>query len=148
MLKSILVVAALAFFASTGFTLTGNREPNAEESKTITTMKGDNTNLETATLAGGCFWCIETIFNDLKGVDKVISGYSGGTTKNPSYEQVSAGNTGHAEVVQITYDPSIIGYDKLLEIFFHIHDPTTMNRQGADVGSQYRSAIFLSYYKT
>jgi methionine-S-sulfoxide reductase len=142
MLKSILVVAALAFFASTGFTLTGNREPNAEESKTITTMKGDNTNLETATLAGGCFWCIETIFNDLKGVDKVISGYSGGTTKNPSYEQVSAGNTGHAEVVQITYDPSIIGYDKLLEIFFHIHDPTTMNRQGADVGSQYRSAIF------
>lgn len=142
MLKSILVVAALAFFASTGFTLTGNREANAKESKTITIMKGDNTNLETATLAGGCFWCIETIFNDLKGVDKVISGYSGGTTKNPSYEQVSSGNTGHAEVVQITYDPSIIGYDKLLEIFFHIHNPTTMNRQGADVGSQYRSAIF------
>ncbi len=145
MFKNIMIIAALCFIAAWGFKSVNSNDQNSKEAKnnsTISTKKGDNTNLETATLAGGCFWCIETIFNDLKGVDKVISGYSGGTTKNPSYEQVSSGNTGHAEVVQITYDPSIIGYDKLLEIFFHIHDPTTMNRQGADVGSQYRSAIF------
>ncbi len=98
--------------------------------------------METATLAGGCFWCIETIFEDLKGVEKVESGYSGGTVDNPTYKQVCGGETGHAEVVQITFDPSVISYGKLLEIFFHIHDPTTLNRQGADVGDQYRSAIF------
>lgn len=123
---------------------------NKNESKTVQTkklqsnLKGESATLETATLAGGCFWCIETIFNDLKGVEKVVSGYSGGTTKNPTYEQVSSGNTGHAEVVQITFDPSVISYEKLLEIYFHIHDPTTLNKQGADVGTQYRSAIFYN----
>ncbi|MEO8210024.1 MAG: peptide-methionine (S)-S-oxide reductase MsrA [bacterium] len=98
--------------------------------------------METATLAGGCFWCIETIFDDLKGVEKVESGYSGGKKTDPTYEEVCSGNTGHAEVVQITFDPSVISYEKLLEVFFHIHNPTTLNKQGADVGTQYRSAIF------
>jgi peptide-methionine (S)-S-oxide reductase len=98
--------------------------------------------LETATLGMGCFWCSEAIFSDLKGVASVVSGYSGGTIPNPSYEQVCAGSTGHAEVVQITFDPRVISYDDLLRIFFHTHDPTTKNRQGADSGTQYRSVIF------
>lgn len=99
-------------------------------------------NLETATFGGGCFWCTEAIFKRLKGVEGVVSGYAGGTRKDPTYEQVSTGVTGHAEVVQIDFDPSIVSYKILLEIFFHLHDPTTLNRQGADEGSQYRSVIF------
>lgn len=97
---------------------------------------------ETATLAGGCFWCLEAAFQDLKGVEHVQSGYAGGHVANPSYEQVCAGDTGHAEVVQITFDPSVVSFDDLLHVFFTIHDPTTLNRQGGDVGTQYRSAIF------
>ena len=99
-------------------------------------------NLQTITLGGGCFWCIEAIFEELKGVESVISGYAGGKTKNPSYREVSSGLTGHAEVVQVNYNPKIISLEELLEIFFSLHDPTTLNRQGADVGTQYRSAIF------
>ena len=95
-----------------------------------------------ATLAGGCFWCLEAVYVELKGVDKVASGYSGGTVANPTYKQVTSGTTGHAEVVQITFDPQIISYKELLEVFFTIHDPTSLNRQGADVGTQYRSAIY------
>ena len=95
-----------------------------------------------ATLAGGCFWCLEAIYDDLKGVISVESGYSGGTAPNPSYELVCTGKTGHAESVRITYDPAVISYRDLLDVFFSIHDPTTLNRQGADVGTQYRSAIF------
>lgn len=97
---------------------------------------------ETATLGGGCFWCLEAIFNELHGVEKVESGYSGGSVTNPSYQEVCTGTTGHAEVVRITFDPQIISFRKLLEFFFTIHDPTTLNRQGADVGTQYRSVIF------
>jgi peptide-methionine (S)-S-oxide reductase len=97
---------------------------------------------ELATFAGGCFWCTEAIFKRLKGVISVTPGYSGGTTENPSYEQVSMGNTGHAEATQIEFDPEIIPYEKLLEIFWHTHNPTTLNRQGNDVGTQYRSVIF------
>ena len=97
---------------------------------------------ETATLAGGCFWCLDAVFADLKGVDKVESGFSGGAVPNPSYEQVCTGSTGHAEVVQVTFDPSVISYRDLLDVFFTVHDPTTLNRQGNDVGTQYRSAIF------
>lgn len=98
--------------------------------------------LETATLGGGCFWCLEAVFEQLEGVKSVISGYAGGTLPNPSYEQVCSGTTGHAEVVQITFDPEKIAYRELLEVFFTIHDPTTLDQQGPDVGTQYRSAIF------
>ena len=102
----------------------------------------DNLNLETATLAAGCFWCVEAVFDDLKGVEDVVSGYSGGQTENPTYRQVCDGNTGHAEVAQIKFDPSVISFKDILRVFFSVHDPTTMNRQGADIGTQYRSAIF------
>lgn len=99
-------------------------------------------NDEIATLGGGCFWCLEAVFQELKGVNEVISGYAGGDVVNPTYEQVCTGSTGHAEVVQITYDPGVSDYALLLDVFFSIHDPTTLNRQGADVGTQYRSVIF------
>jgi len=102
----------------------------------------DQARREIATLAGGCFWCLEAVFDELRGVREVVSGYAGGTVPDPSYEQVCAGTTGHAEVVQITFDPSVISFGELLEVFFTIHDPTTLNRQGPDVGTQYRSAIF------
>ncbi|HSM54938.1 MAG TPA: peptide-methionine (S)-S-oxide reductase MsrA [Candidatus Sulfomarinibacteraceae bacterium] len=97
---------------------------------------------EMATLGGGCFWCLEAVYVEVQGVRKVVSGYAGGHVPNPTYRQVCTGTTGHAEVVQITYDPLQVTYRELLEIFFTIHDPTTLNRQGADVGPQYRSAIF------
>lgn len=97
---------------------------------------------ETATLAGGCFWCLEAVFEQLDGVDRVVSGYAGGRTANPTYHDVCSGMTGHAEVVQVTFDPEKLPYRDLLEIFFAFHDPTTLNRQGPDHGTQYRSAIF------
>jgi peptide-methionine (S)-S-oxide reductase len=97
---------------------------------------------EVATLAGGCFWCLEAVFDELKGVESVESGYSGGHDQSPSYAQVCDGDTGHAEVVQVTFDPQVLSYKDLLTVFFTIHDPTTLNRQGNDVGTQYRSAIF------
>ena len=109
---------------------------------TITTMK--DTGLKTAVFAGGCFWCTEAIFEELKGVQKVVSGYSGGKVANPTYKQVSTGLTGHAECTQITYDPTQITFAELLEVFWMTHDPTTLNRQGADSGTQYRSAIFYT----
>jgi peptide-methionine (S)-S-oxide reductase len=97
---------------------------------------------EIATLGGGCFWCTEAVFTELKGVEKVEPGYAGGTVPNPTYEQVCSDRTGHAEVVQVTFNPTLISYEELLKIFFTVHDPTTLNRQGADVGTQYRSVIF------
>jgi peptide-methionine (S)-S-oxide reductase len=97
---------------------------------------------ETATLAGGCFWCLEAAFSELRGVERVQSGYSGGHVPNPSYDDVCTGATGHAEVVQITFDPDVVSFRDLLHVFFTIHDPTTLNRQGGDVGTQYRSAVF------
>ena len=97
---------------------------------------------ETATLAGGCFWCIETVFNRLRGVDAAVSGYMGGHTENPTYKDICNGDTGHAEVVQVTFDPEVISFRELLDVFFTLHDPTQRNRQGNDVGTQYRSAIF------
>jgi peptide-methionine (S)-S-oxide reductase len=98
---------------------------------------------EAATLAGGCFWCLEAAFEQLRGVERVESGYAGGDAPNPTYEQVCSGTTGHAEVVQVTFDPAVISFRDLLQVFFTIHDPTTRDRQGADVGSQYRSAILF-----
>jgi len=97
---------------------------------------------EIATLGGGCFWCLEAVFDDLQGVQSVESGYMGGTAGRPSYEEVCTGRTGHAEVVQVTFDPAVISYREILEVFFTIHDPTTLNQQGYDVGTQYRSVIF------
>jgi peptide-methionine (S)-S-oxide reductase len=97
---------------------------------------------EIATLAGGCFWCLEAVYDGMKGVESVESGYMGGRTPNPTYEQVCGGETGHAEIVRITFDPAAVSYKELLEVFFVIHDPTTLNRQGNDAGTQYRSAIF------
>jgi peptide-methionine (S)-S-oxide reductase len=106
-------------------------------------MKAEKQNkTEVATLGGGCFWCIEAAFDEIRGVINVESGYSGGATPSPTYEQVCTGTTGHAEVVQVTFDPDTVSFKEILEIFFTAHDPTTMNRQGADVGTQYRSAIF------
>lgn len=107
----------------------------------IKTKSGDP---EVITLGGGCFWCIEAVLLDLKGVDKVESGYAGGKVKNPGYKEVCSGMTGHTEVVQVTFDPSIISLEDLLEVFWTAHDPTTLNRQGADVGTQYRSAIYYN----
>lgn len=98
--------------------------------------------IETATLGGGCFWCLEAVYLEVKGVQRVVSGYAGGQVANPSYRQVTTGTTGHAEVVQVTYDSDVVSYEDILNVFFTIHDPTTLNRQGADVGTQYRSAIF------
>lgn len=101
-----------------------------------------NANLQTATLAGGCFWCLEAVFIEVKGVVSVESGYTGGRTANPTYREVCDGTTGHAEVVQVRFDPDVVSYRDLLNVFFAIHDPTTMNRQGNDIGEQYRSEIF------
>jgi peptide-methionine (S)-S-oxide reductase len=97
---------------------------------------------ETATLGGGCFWCLEAVFEGLRGVERVVSGYAGGDVADPSYQQVCTGTTGHAEVVQVTFDPSVVSFREVLEVFFGTHDPTTLNRQGMDVGTQYRSVIF------
>lgn len=98
---------------------------------------------ELATLGGGCFWCVEAVFDELRGVEDVVSGYSGGGLPDPTYEQVCSGTTGHAEVVRVTFDPAVVSYREILEVFFTVHDPTTLNRQGADVGTQYRSVIFF-----
>jgi len=120
--------------------LSGMNVMGAVKNNTTMTMNPQKT--EIATFAGGCFWCTEAIFDQVKGVISVVSGYSGGHVKNPSYREVTRGTTGHAEAIQVTFDPSVISYTELLEIFFKTHDPTTLNRQGADVGTQYRSAIF------
>ena len=103
---------------------------------------GKSGNLDTATLAGGCFWCLEAVFDELEGVESVESGYMGGPMANPTYEQVCGGDTGHAEVVQLKFDPNVVSFHDILNVFFAIHDPTTLNRQGNDVGTQYRSAVF------
>ena len=115
-----------------------NSDKKAKEEKNIKNMEG----LEMATLGAGCFWCVEAIYQDLKGVVKVESGYAGGTVDNPTYKEVCDGTTGHAEVIRVVFDPKIINYNLILELFWAAHDPTTLNRQGNDIGTQYRSAIF------
>lgn len=117
------------------------KEKEIQEFKEPIHMNVEN-NMEVATFAGGCFWCTEAIFTELKGVEKVISGYTGGMIKNPSYREICTGTTGHAEAIQIAFNPKEIAYEDLLEVFFGTHNPTTLNRQGADVGTQYRSEIF------
>ncbi len=124
------------------FMLSCLTESANKELNTMTNNNTVNNQLKKATFGSGCFWCTEAFFERLKGVRKVVSGYSGGQKDNPTYEEVCSGNTGHAEVVQVTYDPEIISFEELLEVFWKTHDPTTLNRQGNDVGTQYRSVIF------
>ena len=131
------VLTSLVFLGSPENQLNNQHKFMSED---IITENGKKT--DTATFGTGCFWCTEAIFQELKGVIKVTSGYSGGHINNPTYEQVCSGNTGHAECLQIIYDPKVISYDELLEVFWESHDPTSLNRQGNDVGTQYRSAIF------
>ena len=133
-----LLVALLFIFQSCQ---SQQKKSEIKEFKEPVKMKIEN-NMEIATFAGGCFWCTEAIFNELKGVKKVISGYTGGTVKNPSFREICNGTTGHAEAIQITFNPNEIAFEDLLEVFFGTHDPTTLNRQGADVGTQYRSEVF------
>lgn len=138
--KILRIVFALFFFS---ITILGCQNNNSKSKiNNETRMENQNTKLDTATFASGCFWCTEAIFERVNGVEKVISGYSGGTVPNPTYEQVCTGKTGYAECTQIIYDPKVVSYDELLEIFWKTHDPTTLNRQGNDVGTQYRSVIF------
>lgn len=136
-MKAILSAIGISFMY---LMLTGCNTPDAKTSKHIINMQHAKT--DTATFGAGCFWCTEAIFQQLNGVVSVESGYSGGERPNPTYDQVSSGSTGHAEVTQIVYDPSVISFEELLEVFWKTHDPTTLNRQGADVGTQYRSVIF------
>src|SRR5919199_5776026 len=118
------------------------KDTRGEKMPTEDDQQNGRSRTEVATLVGGCFWCLEAVYEELRGVEKVESGYSGGTVPNPTYRQVCTGITGHAEVVQVTFDPEVTSFKEILEVFFAIHDPTTLNRQGADVGPQYRSAIF------
>ena len=145
-LGSILVVAIASRLAPGPPSVHGQSEsasPLPDEAKEPTmTPASDPAHFALATFGGGCFWCTEAVFEQLRGVHRVTSGYAGGELPNPTYEQVCSGTTGHAEVVQIAYDPAKIRFEKLLEVFFQSHDPTTLNRQGADVGTQYRSVIF------
>ena len=157
MKKNILMVFAIVMLGSiVSFGCKETKSTNTKRGKN-NMNSAQNMNLEKATFGEGCFWCTEAIFERVEGVHSVVSGYAGGTVKNPTYKQVCDGNTGHAEVIQISYDPKVVSYDELLEIFFKTHDPTTLNRQGADVGAQYRSVIFYhneeqkkkaEYYKT
>lgn len=127
------IVLLLAFGASEAI-------GNGKEKENMNTA--ENNKLELATFGAGCFWCVEAIFQRIEGVEKVVSGYSGGHVKNPSYKEVCQGTTGHAEVCQLSFDPDVVSYEELLEVFWQTHDPTTLNRQGNDVGTQYRSAVF------
>jgi peptide-methionine (S)-S-oxide reductase len=136
MLK-FLFISLVSFIGLSSRAQKDNSAKNKKEIKFMSIAK-----LDTATLGTGCFWCTEAIFQELEGVEKVTSGYSGGTVPNPTYEQVCSKTTGHAECLNIMYDPSKISFDELLEVFWKVHDPTTLNRQGADVGTQYRSVVF------
>jgi peptide-methionine (S)-S-oxide reductase len=138
-MRSGIFISALMLLAGISC---GQRTATGEKS-TMTTEKKDQAGMQVATFGNGCFWCTEAIFQQLNGVEKVVSGYSGGKVKNPTYREVCSGLTGHAEVIQITYDPKKITFEELLEAFWQTHDPTTLNRQGADVGTQYRSAVFF-----
>lgn len=138
-MKKSFVFAALLILATIFFTAAAMAGGVSQKSKDKSTEKSKK---EVATFAGGCFWCIEAAYDELQGVESAVSGYSGGHVVNPSYEEVCTGTTGHAEVVNITFDPKIISFHDLLEVFFTLHDPTTLNRQGPDTGTQYRSAIF------
>ncbi len=141
MIKSAFSIVFLTLFSLCSCSQQ-NTSPNNHSTKTKIEKNKPMNNLETATFGAGCFWCIEAIFQDLKGVSKVQSGYSNGQTLNPSYKDICTGKTGHAEVLKVEFDPSIISYEELLKVFWYSHNPTTLNRQGNDVGTQYRSGIY------
>ncbi len=141
-MKSMLFILSLAMTTTFACAQTSSKKENNMRDLPKTTVDVPE-GYEIATLGGGCFWCTEAIYQDLKGVKSVKSGYSGGHVDNPTYRQVTSGTTGHAEVIQVLFDPSEISYSEILEIFWSTHDPTTLNRQGADVGPQYRSAVFF-----
>ncbi|WP_269223721.1 peptide-methionine (S)-S-oxide reductase MsrA [Flavobacterium sp. IMCC34518] len=132
-MKTILILLACLLITGTFYSQNNN-----------TTKKMTQSNFETITLGGGCYWCVEAVYENLKGVKSVVSGFSGGKTLNPSYEEVCSGTTGHAEVVQITFDKNVTTLDEIFKVFFTVHDPTTLNRQGGDRGTQYRSVIFYN----
>jgi len=137
------VVSAIALGLLTAMCAISYSEDAPAAQKPASTATGGK-KLETITLGGGCFWCLEAAYQRIKGIEKVVSGYTGGTVKNPDYKQVCSGETGHAESVQVTFDPATVSREKVLDFFFEMHDPTTLNRQGADFGTQYRSAIFYA----
>jgi len=138
-MKNLFLIAVLAVFSlNQAYSQQKNRSMKEIPKTQINTLEG----MEIATLGSGCFWCIEAIYQDLNGVLGLKSGYSGGHIENPTYKQVTSGTTGHAEVIQFSFDPNVISFEEILEIFWSTHDPTTLNRQGADVGPQYRSAVF------
>ncbi len=137
MINGIMTIVMIALFS------TSQGNDFAEKKNSDNMLNEEKNNQDVATFGAGCFWCVEAIFQDLKGVTDVVSGYSGGYLKNPTYAEVCTGNTGHAEVCQIYFNPEIISYRELLNVFWRTHDPTTLNRQGADVGTQYRSVIFF-----
>ena len=142
--KALAVILAMVSFSCQSKAKSPAANDENVNEVTENTNNMDNTKTETAIFAGGCFWCTEAFFTDLKGVEKVVSGYIGGKTENPTYKEVCTGTTGHAEAIKITYNPDEVAYEDLLEIFFATHDPTTLNRQGADEGTQYRSEIFYT----
>ena len=132
----------LSLFVAASLSACGQKTETQKQPSTATNLKPTNSKMETATFANGCFWCTEAVFQQLKGVQSVASGYMGGQVDNPTYKQVCTGETGHAECLQIIFDPAVITFDELLEVFWKTHDPTTLNRQGNDSGTQYRSAVF------
>jgi peptide-methionine (S)-S-oxide reductase len=138
-MRSVIVFPLIMLLAGVSC---GQRENSDNTTTAMINQSNEKTELALATFGNGCFWCTEAIFQQLKGVSKVVSGYAGGKVKNPTYKEVCTGLTGHAEVIQLTYDPKVITFTELLEVFWQTHDPTTLNRQGADVGTQYRSVVF------
>lgn len=139
-LKKVLLLTVIIFLAITGYSCSKTKSENKKTDKDFMIL--ENVKTDTATFGSGCFWCTEAIFERVNGVLYVVSGYAGGLVDNPTYEEVCTGSTGHAECTQITFNPEVITYDELLEIFWKTHDPTTLNRQGNDVGTQYRSVVF------
>ncbi len=141
-LKNVIVEVAMIIMLFSILSCAQAQKENKKDNKRTTNQMINTENLETVTLGSGCFWCTEAIFENLRGVATVESGYAGGHVDNPTYRQVCDGTTGHAEVIQLTFDPELITFDEILEVFWQTHDPTTLNRQGADVGTQYRSVVF------
>lgn len=144
--STLILLLTLTLLACNGATKEVKSEPETAPPQNQISKTGEENvsdkNLEVATLGAGCFWCVEAVFQEVKGVHKVESGYTGGQTDNPTYKEICRGDTGHAEVVQVHFDPKVVSFGEILEVFWHTHDPTTLNRQGNDRGTQYRSAIF------